>query len=54
LDDAGLPLSSNAVNISAARDEKFLELIFAILNDTKVDPEIFGAGTDGKRSHETL
>jgi diguanylate cyclase (GGDEF)-like protein/PAS domain S-box-containing protein len=38
--DAGLPLATMAVNISAMefRDEKFLEGVFAILKDTGLDP----------------
>ena len=38
--DAGLPLTAMAVNISAMefRDERFLEGVFAILNDTGWDP----------------
>ncbi len=38
--DAGLPLASMAVNISAMefRDEHFLEGVFAILKDTGLDP----------------
>jgi len=38
--DAGLPLASIAVNISAMefRDENFLEGVFAALNDTGLDP----------------
>jgi EAL domain-containing protein (putative c-di-GMP-specific phosphodiesterase class I) len=38
--DAGLPLGTIAVNISAAqfRDEKFSEGIFAILDETGLDP----------------
>ncbi len=39
--DAGLPLATMAVNISAAefRDEHFLDGIFAILDDTGLDPK---------------
>jgi EAL domain-containing protein (putative c-di-GMP-specific phosphodiesterase class I) len=38
--EAGLPVSSMAVNISAMelRDERFLEGVFAILEDTGLDP----------------
>jgi diguanylate cyclase (GGDEF)-like protein/PAS domain S-box-containing protein len=38
--DAGLPLASMAVNISAMefRDEHFLEGVFAVLKDTGLDP----------------
>jgi EAL domain-containing protein (putative c-di-GMP-specific phosphodiesterase class I) len=38
--DAGLPLTTMAVNISAMefRDERFLEGVFAILDDTRWDP----------------
>jgi len=38
--DAGLPLATMAVNISAVqfRDENFLEGVFAILEDTGLDP----------------
>ena len=38
--DAGLPLATMAVNISAMefRDEHFLEGVFAILNETGLDP----------------
>jgi diguanylate cyclase (GGDEF)-like protein/PAS domain S-box-containing protein len=40
--DAGLPLGSMAVNISAMqlRDEGFLEKVFAILQDTRMDPRL--------------
>jgi diguanylate cyclase (GGDEF)-like protein/PAS domain S-box-containing protein len=38
--DAGLPLATMAVNISAMefRDENFLESVFAILEETRLDP----------------
>ncbi len=40
--DAGLPLGTMAVNISAIqlRSENFLESIFAILQDTRLDPRL--------------
>jgi diguanylate cyclase (GGDEF)-like protein/PAS domain S-box-containing protein len=40
--DAGLPLGTMAVNISAMqlRSEKFLEGVFAILQDTRLDPRL--------------
>jgi diguanylate cyclase (GGDEF)-like protein/PAS domain S-box-containing protein len=40
--DAGLPLGTMAVNISAMqlRDESFLESVFAILQDTRMDPRL--------------
>jgi EAL domain-containing protein (putative c-di-GMP-specific phosphodiesterase class I) len=40
--DAGLPQATMAVNISAMqlRDEDFLEGIFAILNETNLDPRL--------------
>src|ERR1017187_1469695 len=40
--DAGLPLGTMAVNISAMqlRDESFLESVFAILQDTHMDPRL--------------
>ena len=40
LADAGLPLATTAVNISAMefRDEHFLEGVFAILKETDLDP----------------
>jgi diguanylate cyclase (GGDEF)-like protein/PAS domain S-box-containing protein len=39
--DAGLPLATMAVNISAIefRDENFLETVFAILEDARLDPK---------------
>src|SRR5277367_1735516 len=39
--DAGLPLNTMAVNISAIefRSEKFLDGVFAILEETGLDPE---------------
>ena len=38
--DAGLPLATMAVNVSAMefRDENFLEGVFAILEETGLDP----------------
>jgi diguanylate cyclase len=40
--DAGLPLGTMAVNISAMqlRNESFLEGVFAILQDTRLDPKL--------------
>jgi len=40
--DAGLPLGTMAVNISAIqlRNENFLESVFAILQDTRLDPRL--------------
>jgi diguanylate cyclase (GGDEF)-like protein/PAS domain S-box-containing protein len=40
--DAGLPLGTMAVNISATqlRNESFLEAVFAILQDTRLDPRL--------------
>ena len=40
--DAGLPLGTMAVNISAIqlRNENFLESVFAILQDTRLDPKL--------------
>src|ERR1017187_5118858 len=42
--DAGLPLGTMAVNISAMefRDNNFLESVFAILEDTGLDPKSLG------------
>ena len=42
--DAGLPLATMAVNISAMefRDDNFLESVFAILKDTGLDPKSLG------------
>ena len=52
--DAGLPPATMAVNISAIefRDENFLDGVFAILEETGLDPSISRAGADRKRSDE--
>ena len=40
--DAGLPATAMAVNVSAIefRDEKFLDALFAILDETRLDPRL--------------
>ena len=52
--DAGLPATTMAVNVSAMefRDENFLEGVFAILDETGLDPRSSRAGADRERSHE--
>ena len=52
--DAGLPLATMAVNISAMefRNEHFLQGVFAILGETGLTPEFSRAGADRERSDE--